>query len=271
MALDFERELRPRLMALPFFRAPTDDEIDGAYAAYQSGEHARLCEVWREVASAQRATLTPALQRGYDHAGLLPAAVNAHGFLASVRAALDAGVRFRAGLSAPTRACLESDFPWLQRRHEHVPPGWTPRFDFPVEFAMWIDVLDRDTVRARWQLACGLNEVQQAHNSEDCARRFRLPELRRHAARERELAIHYFRHQAPRVDRATFRACLYVLDGLNAAVFAMLCRERPGEMIRRSVAAALTRRAEWQAFVRKLDATQWLMPLPAAASHGEGP
>jgi hypothetical protein len=268
VSLDFERELRPRLEALPFFRAPSDGEIDAAFAAYQAGDFARLCDAWQRAAQPQRARLTPVLQAAYDRAGLMPAAVNAQGFLASVRAALDAGVRFRAGLSAPTRACLLTDFPWLERRHEHVPAGWTPRFDFPVEFALFIDVPDLDEVRRRWQLCCGLNEVQQAHNTEDCARRFRLPELRRHAARERELAIHYFRHDAPSVDRATFRAALYVLDGLNAAVFAMLCRERPGEMIRRSLIGALRHRDEWRAFVAGLDAPQWLMPLPSSARAG---
>ncbi len=118
-------------------------------------------------------------------------------------------------------------------------------------------------MRVRWQLAAGLNEVQQAHQSEDCARRFRLPALRLHAARERELAINYFGHFAPRVSRALFRECLFVLDALNAAVFSMLCVERPGEMMRRSFAAAFTQRAQWRAFLDGLARPQWLLPVPA--------
>ena len=187
--------------------------------------------------------------------------MNAHGFLASLRAALDAGVRFRAGLSAPTRRSLQEDFPWLERRHEHVPPGWTPRFDFPPEFAAFIDVPDLGEMRTRWQLACGLNEVQQAHQSADCARRFRLPPLLRHAARERALAVNYFAHSMPPVSRELFRACLHVLDGLNAAVFALLCVEQPGEMIGRSIVGALVHRAEWRAFVEGLDRPQWTLPV----------
>jgi hypothetical protein len=258
---DFETQLAPRLRALPFFRDPTDEEVDASYAAYVGGDFSLLCDVWRKIASPQRATLPPGLQRGYDHAGLAPRSMNAHGFLASVRAVLDAGIRFRAGLSAPTRHAMEHEFPWLEHRHEHIPAGWTPRFDFPPAFAAWIDVPDLDAARVRWQLAAGLNEVQQAHNSEDCARRFRLPELRLHAAREQALAINYLRHWAPDVTRALFRDCLFMLDGLNAAVFEMLCVERPGEMLRRSFTAAFTRRGEWRAFVDGLARPPWLLPV----------
>jgi hypothetical protein len=258
---EFESELAPRLRALPFFREPTDEEIDASYAAYRRGDFSELCDVWKQVAAAQRATLPPNLQRGYDHAGLAPRSMNAHGFLASVRAVLDAGIRFRAGLSVPTRHAMEHEFPWLEHRHEHVPAGWTPRFDFPSVFAAWIDVPELDAARVRWQLAAGLNEVQQAHNSEDCARRFRLPELRLHAARERELAINYFGHYAPGVTRALFRDCLFMLDGLNAAVFEMLCVERPAEMVRRSFTAIFTRRSEWREFLDGLGRPQWLLPV----------
>jgi len=259
--VDFQNELLPRLLSQPCFRAPTESEIDAAYTAYRAGDFARLCDVWREEASAQRASLSPGLQRGYDHAGLLPRGVNAYSFLASLRAVLEAGVRFRAGLSAPTREALHQDFPWLEHRHEHIPSGWAPPFDFPPEFAAWIDVPELAEAKIRWQLAAGLNEVQQAHNSEDCARRFRLPELRQHAARERGLAINYFGHWAPEVTRALFRECVYVLDALNAAVFALLCLEQPGEMARRSIAGAMTRRGEWRAFVDGLARPQWLLPI----------
>ena len=195
--------------------------------------------------------------------------MNAQGFLASVRAALDAGVRFRAGLSGQTREAILRDFPWLENRHLHVPAGWTPRFDFPPEFAEWIDVPSLEAARARWQLATALNEVQQAHNSEDCARRFRIPELRVHAARERELAINYLSHWAPLVTRELFSECLFVLDALNAAVFAMLCRDRPGEMVGRSILGAISRRSEWRAFVGGLHQPQILLTPPSVARiHG---
>jgi hypothetical protein len=256
---DFEAHLLPRLRALPFFRPAPEHEIDAAYDAYRSRDWAHLCDVWKRACAAQRSTLTPALQQGYDRAGLLPAAVNAHGFLASVRAVLDAGVRFRAGLSPALRHSLEREFPWLENRHLHVPSGWTPRFDFPVEFAMWIDVPEIDSARARWQLACALNEVQQAHNSEDCARRFRLPELKIHAARERELALNYLSHWAPDVTRALFRECIYLLDALNAAVFALLCKERPAAMVGHSIVNAIARRDEWRAFVDGLAQPQLLL------------
>jgi hypothetical protein len=264
---DFDTAILPRLLALPFFRLAPDHELDVAYAAYQRGEWGALCDVWATSCAAQRATLTSGLQRGYDRAGLLPRAVNAQGFLASVRAVLDAGVRFRAGLSPALRASLEHDFPWLEHRHEHVPPGWTPPFSFPSEFAAWLeeDGAGLDAARARWQLAAALNEVQQAHNSADCARRFRLPELDRHAARERELALNYLAHWAPECTRAAFRECILSLDALNAAVFALLCVERPGEMIGRSLLGALTGKGEWKAFVAALDLPQRLL-LPQRRS-----
>src|SRR5581483_3809912 len=100
---------------------------------------------------------------------------------------------------------------------------------------------DLDDARARWQLVCALNEVQQAAYSAHAAERFRLPELKRHAARERELALHYFAKWAPEASERLLRQCLFVLDGLNAQVFAMMCRERPAEMIARSMWGAIAR------------------------------
>ena len=51
-------------------------------------------------------------------------------------------------------------------------------------------------------------------------------------------------------------------DALNAAVFALLCVERPGEMVSYGIRAAFTRRAEWRAFVEGLAHPQWLLPVP---------
>ena len=71
--------------------------------------------------------------------------------------------------------------------------------------------------------------------------------------------MNYFAHWAPAVSRALLRECVLVLDALNAAVFALLCVERPGEIVGRSVVAAFTRRGEWRQFVAKLDQPQWLL------------
>jgi hypothetical protein len=177
--------------------------------------------------------------------------------------ALAAGVRFRARLRPATARALAGEFPWLEQRHEHVPPGWTPPLEFPVELGTFIDGDGLDDARARWQLVAALNEVQQSAYSSHAARRFRLPELERHAARERALAINYFGHWAPACTEALWRQTIQVLDGLNAAVFAMLCRERPATLIVRSLVGALAERAEWRAFVAGLDRPQRLVPIPA--------
>jgi hypothetical protein len=259
-AADFATRIEPGLRALPFFRAPTDEEIAVVVAAYRARDFARMLDDWRAVAQPTRATLGPTLTAFYDRAHLAPRAANAAAFLASIRAVLDAGVRFRATLPPSVRAALESEFPWLERRHEHVPPGWTPRFDFPDGFAAFVSAPDGDLddARARWQLVCALNEVQQACYSAHAAERFRLPELHRHAARERELALHYFSRWAPDASDALLRQCLFVLDGLNAAVFAMMCKDRPAEMIARSLFSAVTRGDEWQRFVEAMDRPQAL-------------
>jgi len=261
-AAGFAERLEPALRALPMFRAPTDEEVRVVVDAYRARAWPRLLDGWRAVAQPTRAALGPTLSAFYDRAHLAPRAANAAAFLASIRAVLDAGVRFRAGLPDEVRAALEREFPWLEHRHEHVPPGWTPRFEFPPAFGVFIAPShgdgDLDDARARWQLVCTLNEVQQAWYSEHAAERFRLPELRRHAERERELALHYFQRWAPEASEPLLRQCLFVLDGLNASVFAMMCRERPAEMIARSLWSALAHRDEWCRFVRGLDQPQRL-------------
>jgi hypothetical protein len=140
-----------------------------------------------------------------------------------------------------------------------VPDGWTPPLEFPPAFKSFVDCGALEDAKARWQLCAALNEVQQAHQSSDAARRFRLPELERHADRERALALHYFSRWAPDATDRLLSQCLWVLDGLNAAVFAMMCRERPAEMIARSLAGAIFRRDEWRAFVRGLKTPQALL------------
>ncbi|HEY2745722.1 MAG TPA: hypothetical protein VGL86_13900 [Polyangia bacterium] len=255
----FDVALLPRLEAIPFFRPATDEEIDRSYAAYRGGDFERLCDEWCAVAQPTRANLG-SLTRYYDRAHLAPARANGLAFLATVRAVLRAGEKFRGKLSARTQEVLAKEFPWLEKRHRHVPDGWTPPFKFPDELRLFIDALAVDDARARWQLCAALNEVQQQHYSRHAAERFGVPELARHAARERELAVNYFSHWAPNATRALWRQCILILDGLNAATFDLLCNRAPGSMVGRAMLGMVTRGAEWRAFVANLEKPQWLMP-----------
>jgi len=255
----FDAELLPRIAAIPLFRRATDEEVDRSYEAYRAGDFGALCDVWCAVAAPTRADLGP-LTKFYDRAGWAPARASGLAFLATARAVLRAGEKFRARLSARTQEALHKEFPWLERRHRHIPDGWTPAFKFPDEFRQFIDALAIDDARARWQLCCGLNEVQQQHYSHHAAERFAVPELRRHAARERELAINYFSHWAPNATRELWRQCILVLDGLNAATFDLLCNRAPGTIVRHALTGMVTRGGEWRAFVANLEKPQWLMP-----------
>jgi hypothetical protein len=258
-APDFDARILPGLASLPFFRAPSDEEVRAVHEPYRARDFAQLIDAWRALAQPTRAALDGALRFAWDRAHLAPRRANAQAFLASLRAVVAAGVRFRETLSPRVRSALEREFPWLECRHEHVPSGWTPRLDFPAGFAQFIDCENLDEARARWQLVCALNEVQQAHASADAARRFRLPELERHAARERALALHYFSRWAPEASERLLRQCLTVLDGLNASVFAMLCRERPAAMIVGSLVRSVTAAGEWRRFVAEMDRPQALL------------
>jgi hypothetical protein len=256
----FDEGILPRLRQIPFFRLAGDDEIDASYEAYCSGDFARLCQRWCAVAQPTRADLGR-LTRFYDRAGWGPARANGLAFLATVRAVLRAGERMRARLSAHTRAALERDFPWLERRHEHVPDGWTPVFDFPDQFRLFVDAVGVEDARVRWQLCAGLNEVQQQWYSRDAARRFRVPELARHAERERELAVNYFACWAPPATRELWRQTVLILDALNAATFDLVCNRAAAALIWHSTTGMLTRsgRAEWRAFSDGLASPQWVM------------
>lgn len=254
--------LLDRLQRIPCFRTATEEEVRISFAAYQSGDIARLCDVWADVAQPTRARLPPLLAVAYENAGKAPRMVNASVFLISVRAVLRAGERFRETLSPELRAVLHSEFPWLERRHEHIPAGYTPAFAFPREFAEFVEHGKLDDSRARWQLAVGLNEVQQTCYSNFAASLFRLPELRRHAARERGLAINYFQHWAPKCTVELWRETIWVLDALNAATFELVLG-----LLARAFAPAgplgiRARRAQWQDFLRGLDTPQWLLPPP---------
>jgi hypothetical protein len=198
----------------------------------------------------------------YARAGLAPARASGLAFLATVRAALRAGERFRERLSARTQQALMQDFPWLEHRHEHIPDGWTPAFKFPDEFRLFVDALGIDDARARWQLCAALNEVQQQHYSRHAAERFGVPELAEHAARERQLAVNYLSHWAPAATRELWRQCILMLDGLNAATFDLVCHRETGAFVRHAMVGMVTRRGEWRAFVENLARPQWLMPVP---------
>jgi hypothetical protein len=256
--LGFDDGLLPRLARIPFFRLATDEEIERSHHAYESGDFACLCEVWSDVAQPTRADLGR-LTHLYDRARLAPARANGLAFLATVRAVLRAGERLRAQMSGRTRTALRSEFPWLERRHEHVPEGWTPDFDFPDEFRLFIDALDLDDARARWQLCAAVNEVQQQWYSRHAAERFGVPELALHGERERRLALNYFAHWAPRVTRELWRQVILMLDALNAATFDMICRRERLTMVRHAVVGMVTRRAEWDAFVDGLVQPQWTL------------
>jgi hypothetical protein len=260
----FEVGLLPRIAAIPFFRLATDEEIDRSYDAYRAGDFAALCDVWCAVAEPTRANLG-SLTKFYDRAGWAPARANGLAFLATVRAVLRAGEKFRGKLSARTQQALTTEFPWLERRHQHIPDGWTPPFKFPDEFRLFIDALAVEDARVRWQVCCALNEVQQAWYSTHAAERFGVPELVRHGARERLLAINYFSHWAPPVTRELWRQCLVMLDALNAATFDMICNREAGAIVRHALVGMLTRRGEWAAFVEGLEKPQWVMPVPLYA------
>jgi hypothetical protein len=236
----------PVLLAQPFFRRPTEDELSQSYQAYRDGSALQLIEVWRAVAHPVRAELGPVFERVFRSLGLLPKRVNGLSFLATLRGVLAAGVRFRASLRPETQAALRTEFPWLEGRHLHVPSGPAPYVDFPATFGQFIDGGDLDDARARWQLAAALNEVQQTVLSDHLAKLYGLDELHAHAALEAKMAVSYFDHWSPQINERLWRQCIFHLDALNAGVFAMTCgREGPRILLR----AAFGRGAEWQAFV----------------------
>ncbi len=256
---DFAEVMLPRLRARPFFRLATDEEIEGSLSAYRSGDIERLLTTWAAVASPVRATLGGLSGMIYRRSGLLPRRLLGLAFLSTMRGVLEAGRRLRSGLLPEVAAVIEGEFPWLESRHEHVPPGAVPRIDFAGEFGEFLQGGTLDDSRARWQLAAALNEVQQAHCSQHLAVLFRLPELSRHALRERELALNYLAHWSPRVTRDLWAQCIYVLDGLNAAVFAAL-QGREGLGIRlRALGGLLIGGDEWRLFCEGLARPQRLL------------
>ena len=267
---DFDAVVLPALRKIPFFREASDEEISRSHEAYQRGDLRGLLDTWRAVASPTRGAVTGLYGVIYEHIGRLPPALNRLSVLATMRAILQAGVRFRETLRPATRAALHSEFPWLERRHLHIPPGWSPHLDFPAAFGTFLDAGSLDDARARWQLCAALNEVQQSVYSADLARRFRMPELLRQSEREAELALNYFGHWSPPATAALWRQCILVLDALNAVVLAMTCSPRGPLIMLRTLLTALSGRgaAEWRHFLAGLEQPQPLLPPP---QPGPGP
>jgi hypothetical protein len=271
---DLDTRLLPQLRALPYFREATRAEIDGSFAAYESGDPLELCRTWARIAEPTRASMPAAMAWAYARAGMGPRLVNATVFLDSLRATLDAGERFRSRLSPAVHGLVHTEFPWLEHRHEHVPMPMPVRrsektsFEFPDVFREYIEWGELDDTGARWQLAVSLNEVQQSCYSDFAAQLFRLPELHRHAERERELACNYLGHAAPRCTLDLWRETIHVLDALNAATFEFVCSKLlPSAMAR---VLGRGRRAQWDAFVCNLDIPQQLLPVPRQASPQAG-
>lgn len=256
----FDEGLGATIRAMRCMRPPTDDEVDRSYEVWRTADAERLCAVWREVASPHRAIVPFPASFFYPRLGVLPRRINGMSFLITVRAALAAGVRFRASLRPVAAEVLATRFPWLEQRHLHIPEGHTPHVDFPDVFRAFIDVDDPDEVAARWQLAACANEVQQAAYTRWTARAYRLPELLRHAEREEALAANYMGHWTPACDRELWRQTLWVLDALNAALFAWVVDEATAALMARSAWGALS--DEWDRFVAALDEPPPLVPIP---------
>ena len=295
---DLDTHWLPRLRAINYFREATPAEIDGSFARYEAGDIDGLLHAWATIAEPTRATMPATLRFAYAHAGKGPRHINASVFLDSLSASLRAGERFRERLPADIKAVVCTEFPYLEHRHEHVPDCGAPSFEFPAvfdEYICWdvpasnqrrecggqgegglmtappawgegpatVPPSKLDNTRARWQLAVALNEVQQSCYSTYAAELFRLPELHRHAERERALARNYFGHWSPRCTIDLWRETIYVLDALNAATFEFVCTKLLPRAMLRSGAG----RARWREFVAKLDTPQWLLPVPSGGSR----
>lgn len=269
---DFDATLLPSMSRQPFFRHATDAEIDASYAAYQTGDVDALLSAWRQVALPTRAHITGLSALIYESVGTLPQALRRLAVLATLRSVLAAGVRFRAGLRPDVRRLLETEFPWLEQRHQHIPPGFAPHFDFPPEFARFLESGSLDDARVRWQICAALNEVQQCIYSADMAQRCRLPELLQQSEREADLARNYFAHASPQVSRRLWLQCIVILDALNAAVLAMTCSLR-GPLIVLGAALASVRqpaRGQWPRFAAGLAQPQFLLPPSTQAAQALG-
>jgi hypothetical protein len=80
-----------------------------------------------------------------------------------------------------------------------------------------------------------------------------LPELERHAARERAMAIAYFERWAPESSEELWRQSLWILDALNAALLREVVGPRAIAFAGGAMWSALTSRDEWQRFVAAME------------------
>jgi hypothetical protein len=257
---DFDEALLAGMRARPFFRLATDEEVDASFEPYVRGDIPSLIAAWERHASPVRASLEGIHGFMYRQAAHLPRRMMGLAFLSLTRGVLEAGRRFRDQLPEEVCAAIATEFPWLEARHEHVPPGWAPPFSFPPSFAAFLTSGTLDDARVRWQLSTALNEVQQAHGSQAMAAQFGLPELARQADRERELALNYFAHWSPRATRALWAQTIHVLDDLNAAVYAALGGKGGNGIRLRALWGAIRGSREWSAFREGLERPQRLLP-----------
>jgi hypothetical protein len=253
-APDFEKRILPQLVAIPCWRSPTDEEIGQSFAAYQRGAEP-LIECWSRVASPIRANPDGLGGAFYRRARLLPRSLNQMTFLATIRAVLAAGRHFFDHQLRPESArAIRESFSFLERRHEHVPPGWAPRFHFPRAFVEFVDGESVERAKIRFFVIAAINEVQQHVYSLHLAETLGLPDLRRHAALERAMAIQYLAAWSPPATEKLWRQCLHALDGLNAAVFATVLHEQRLAFPASALLHGLSAAREWRAFVAGLDA-----------------
>ncbi|MSP62192.1 MAG: hypothetical protein EXR72_18040 [Myxococcales bacterium] len=246
---EFEQRLLPRLRAIPFFRLATEEEIDRSFAAYAAADFPLLIATWLAVAEPTRATLDGIPARIYRSPRLLPVAIRRVSFLSTLRAVLAAGrILFDEQLRPESARAIRGAFSWIERRHEHIPPGFAPAFRFPDAFVEFIDGGTVEEAKVRFQIVAALNEVQQHAYSLHFAEHFDLPEVAVHAEREREMALDYLGHFAPPSTRELWRQSIIVLDGLNAAVFAMALRTHRVSFPAANLWHAIFRGDEWRQF-----------------------
>jgi hypothetical protein len=262
---EFDARVLAALEKNVFFRQAPDGEIDASFAAYRSGDVARLIAAWNQRCEATRVKLPEVNARAFARAHLAPEITNGLAFLATARAALAAGIHFRKRLRDDVQRAFQSEFPWLENRHPHVPAGWAPACEFPLAIDAFFDA-KLDDAKARWQLVCALNEVMQQAYTRHLATLLALPRLAEHAAREEELAHNYFAHWSPECTRELWRQCIVVLDGINAAVFEACCKTELRKLIAFSLTGSLTRRRQWRDFLDGLSVPQPLVPAPRASA-----
>ena len=250
---DFDQRILPGLTSIACFRMATKSELALSYAAYVGGDFAELIAVWKRVADPTRATLRGLPALVYRQARLLPKPLLRLTFLATVRAVLAAGRHlFDRQLRPETAQAIRAEFSFLERRHEHIPPGYTPPLLFPAAFVRFIDGGSVAEAKARFQLVAAQNEVQQHAYSLHLAELFGLPELRLHAERERVMAMVYCRFAPPATEQL-WRQSMLALDALNAAVFEMALYTERFAFPARSLMAALGANEEWARFVRGME------------------